>query len=179
MDAADPAIVTPALLVAGWVAHALSWSRAASRVGRRAARPAEWPREVVLRGLIGMLLVAAFVAPPGSSAPDHPFASAFLLLFVAGHFLAVWARRELGDAWGIGTTPRSSDTAIRSGPYRRVSHPIYLGTFVALASQFVLLRNLPSALLLVGAALVIPVKIRAENRIIGRLHRLDRGDRVP
>lgn len=161
--------VVKLLLAVGWTAHALSWGHAVARLGRRAARRSEWPREAALRALIVGLLVAALLVPTGPGAPaDLPSVAALVALFLGGQLLAMWGRRELGVAWGIGVTPTGSEPVVRSGPYRFLAHPIYLGTFLALLAQFLLLRSPPGLLLLGGAAIVIPWKIRAENRVLRR-----------
>jgi protein-S-isoprenylcysteine O-methyltransferase Ste14 len=51
---------------------------------------------------------------------------------VAGLWLAVWARRNLGGNWSGTVTLKEGHELIRSGPYRRIRHPIYTGILLGL-----------------------------------------------
>lgn len=50
---------------------------------------------------------------------------------VAGLLFAVWARRKLGGNWSAMVTLKEGHELIRSGPYRRIRHPIYSGILLA------------------------------------------------
>lgn len=50
---------------------------------------------------------------------------------LAGLLLAVWARRSLGGNWSAMVTLKEGHELIRSGPYRRIRHPIYSGILLA------------------------------------------------
>jgi protein-S-isoprenylcysteine O-methyltransferase Ste14 len=50
---------------------------------------------------------------------------------MAGLLLAVWARRSLGRNWSAMVTLKEGHELIRSGPYRRIRHPIYTGILLA------------------------------------------------
>ncbi|MGH7447122.1 MAG: isoprenylcysteine carboxylmethyltransferase family protein, partial [Longimicrobiales bacterium] len=77
-------------------------------------------------------------------------------------------------AWSIGTRPRPGVARQRSGLYALLRHPIYGGVLIALVMQLVLLQNLASLALLLGAAVIVPVKIMAEERWLAA----DAGDRA-
>lgn len=51
----------------------------------------------------------------------------------AGIALAIWARWHLGQNWSATVTLKEGHELIRTGPYRRIRHPIYTGMLVALA----------------------------------------------
>ena len=158
------------LIVAGWAAQAINWVWALVRRGRRAAAPTEWTPELLLRAGVVMLVVWAVLGPHGGGA-RVPLGDLGALLwgvaYLAGHAVAILGRRRLAGAWGIGTRPRADlDARVRSGIYRLVSHPIYLGISVALIAQLALLQNLPAFLLVVGAAVVNPWKIARERRLL-------------
>src|ERR1044071_1070135 len=53
------------------------------------------------------------------------------LLLVLGIGLAVWARFHLGSYWSGTITLKEGHRVIRTGPYRLVRHPIYVGLWVA------------------------------------------------
>lgn len=50
-----------------------------------------------------------------------------LVVQVAGLGFSVWARRVLGRNWSGTVTVKDGHELIRTGPYRRVRHPIYTG----------------------------------------------------
>jgi protein-S-isoprenylcysteine O-methyltransferase Ste14 len=51
----------------------------------------------------------------------------------AGVGFAIWARWHLGANWSAIVSIREQHELIRSGPYRRVRHPIYTGMLLAMA----------------------------------------------
>ncbi|HUD11814.1 MAG TPA: isoprenylcysteine carboxylmethyltransferase family protein [Candidatus Saccharimonadia bacterium] len=55
-----------------------------------------------------------------------------LVLFVAGLFLAVWARINIGKNWGMPMSEKQEPELVTSGPYRFVRHPIYTGVLSAM-----------------------------------------------
>jgi protein-S-isoprenylcysteine O-methyltransferase Ste14 len=64
--------------------------------------------------------------PPGPAAPV-----AGLVLLAAGLAFAIWARRHLGRNWSASVVVKEDHALIRTGPYRRVRHPIYTGMLLA------------------------------------------------
>jgi protein-S-isoprenylcysteine O-methyltransferase Ste14 len=160
------AIVT-AVLAAGWLAQAAAWLVALRSAGRRAAARREWPREVLIRA--GMLaLVVWALAAPRHPLPAVALAALALLVFAAAHAEAIVARRQLGEGWGIGVDPRPGTEPVRRGLYSFLAHPIYYGMSFAALAQYILLRNLPSLLLLGGTAAVAGVKGWQEGRRLRR-----------
>ncbi|HET9553018.1 MAG TPA: isoprenylcysteine carboxylmethyltransferase family protein [Anaeromyxobacteraceae bacterium] len=151
------------LLASGWLVQGAGFAAALARQGRRAAEPAEWPRELLLRLGMAGLVVWALLDPAEPVFPVPPLAAALLAgLFAAGQLLATWARATLGASWGVGVAPRGPP--VRRGPYRLVPHPIYAGNLAALLSQAALLQVAPALALAGAALLVIPVKARLEAR---------------
>lgn len=51
---------------------------------------------------------------------------------LAGVFLAIWARRHIGQYWSGTVTLKVDHKLVQSGPYAYVRHPIYSGLFLAL-----------------------------------------------
>lgn len=66
--------------------------------------------------------------------------SAGLALELFGLFLAIWARRHLGRNWSGEITIKVEHELIRSGPYRRLRHPIYTG-FLAMYAGILLVTG--------------------------------------
>jgi len=53
--------------------------------------------------------------------------AAGLAVEFSGLFLAIWARRALGRNWSGEISIKMEHQLIRSGPYKRLRHPIYTG----------------------------------------------------
>jgi protein-S-isoprenylcysteine O-methyltransferase Ste14 len=131
-------LVTPGEAIRwGWIAFWLYWLAAAfglkktkqseSWLGRLsytlplfgASALLAWP--AAHRGWLGVRFV------PFNAAMEWIGAAAT----VAGLLLAVWARRSLGANWSAMVTLKEGHELIRSGPYRRIRHPIYTGILLA------------------------------------------------
>lgn len=52
---------------------------------------------------------------------------------LAGVGVAIWARWHLGANWSGMVTLKEGHELIRTGPYRRIRHPIYTGILLAMA----------------------------------------------
>jgi protein-S-isoprenylcysteine O-methyltransferase Ste14 len=55
------------------------------------------------------------------------------ILIIAGASLAIWARRHLGQNWGMPMSEKADSELVTSGPYHYIRHPIYSGVLLALA----------------------------------------------
>lgn len=84
----------------------------------------------------------------------------------AGFALAIWARRHLGQNWSDKVALKVDHQLIRSGPYRRVRHPIYTGVLLAVAGTALAIGEWRGllALLLQGTSYLI--KAKREERIL-------------
>lgn len=60
-------------------------------------------------------------------------------LTAAGVAFAIWARWHLGANWSAIVSIREEHELIRTGPYRRVRHPIYTGMLLAMAGTALVL----------------------------------------
>lgn len=69
-----------------------------------------------------------------------------VVITVAGVGLAIWARRMLGGNWSGTVTLKENHELIRSGPYKRIRHPIYTGILLALLGTAVTLNYLAGLL---------------------------------
>ncbi len=54
-----------------------------------------------------------------------------LLVTAIGIAFAIWARAHLGANWSAAVSIRAGHELIRTGPYRRIRHPIYTGMILA------------------------------------------------
>jgi len=55
-----------------------------------------------------------------------------VVLCAVGIAYAVWARRHIGQNWGMPMSMKEQPQLVRSGPYSRTRHPIYTGVLIAL-----------------------------------------------
>jgi protein-S-isoprenylcysteine O-methyltransferase Ste14 len=124
-------------IAAIWLAWLVYWWRSARDVKPTSRQEPARDRLIYRVPLIlGMLCLAApgwmprvlhrrFV-PPGA-----PAQVAGLVLLAAGLGYAVWARRHLGRNWSAAVVVKEDHALVRTGPYRRVRHPIYSGMLLA------------------------------------------------
>ncbi len=124
--------------------------------------PGHYPAIVAVHGL---WLLTLWVM--GSHAFVH---LGWLALFCVLQALRVWVIATLGPRWTTRIIIPPGEALVRAGPYRWISHPNY----VVVASEIVVLPlafGLPvvAAVFAVLNAAVLTVRIRAENRALGKL----------
>lgn len=152
--------------IAGWIAFTSYWGAAARNSGAaKTSESAESRRVHEL--LVNIALLLLFVPIPGLRQPFLPQSlarvAAGLILQAAFFALAIWARRHLGSNWSGRIEIKQDHKLVRSGPYRRLRHPIYtamLGMYVGTAV------TVNQAHALIGVAIVMLAywrKIRMEE----------------
>ncbi len=87
---------------------------------------------------------------------------------VAGLLLAVWARRNLGGNWSAMVTLKEGHELIRSGPYRRIRHPIYTGILLAFFGTAIGIGRVAGLLALAIVWLSFWVKARREESFLAQ-----------
>jgi protein-S-isoprenylcysteine O-methyltransferase Ste14 len=113
----------------GWVLFSLYWEIAAKNAAesKSAESPASRAVHVTLANL-ALLFAIAPIHGLGRFLPVSPLImTAGLLVEASGLLLAIWARRHLGRNWSGEITIKVEHELIRSGPYKRLRHPIYTG----------------------------------------------------
>jgi methyltransferase len=102
-------------------------------------------------------------------APGKPIQLPFLALFVLIELGRVWVLRTLGRRWTTRIIVVPGEKLVASGPYRFINHPNYL-VVAAEVAVLPLVFGLWQVALLFSAlnAAVLAVRIRAENRALGR-----------
>jgi len=149
-----------------WIGFGLYWRVAAKRSSEaRTAESAASRRVHVILLDGGQLLL--FISVPGlrqSILPQTPaWIAAGLALLAASIALAIWARRHLGTNWSGRIETKVDHQLIRTGPYRKLRHPIYTGV-IGMCLGVVLIDGHTHAL--VGTALVVIAywrKVRKEE----------------
>ena len=105
-------------------------------------------------------------------APGRPVHAFWLTLFVLLQVARVWTLSTLGRRWTMRIIVLQDEPLVRSGPYRFVDHPNYwiaAGELASLPLAFGLWR-MALAFSLLNAA-VLAIRIREENRALGRAQR--------
>jgi protein-S-isoprenylcysteine O-methyltransferase Ste14 len=123
----------------GWVVFSLYWEAAARKAS--AAKSAESRSS---RGVHVFLTNAALVLellPIRGLSRFLPIASPIMAAGLAveamGLWLAIAARRHLGSNWSGEISIKVDHRLIRSGPYKRLRHPIYTGLLTMYAGTAV------------------------------------------
>jgi protein-S-isoprenylcysteine O-methyltransferase Ste14 len=81
----------------------------------------------------------------------------------AGLGFNIWARLHLGRNWSGAVTVKEDHELVRTGPYRRIRHPIYTGIILALVGTAVTLGERRGLLALVVVTLALIRKLRLEE----------------
>ena len=114
-------------------------------------------------------LHASWLATLWWFAPGRPIALPFLILFGLAELGRVWVLRTLGPRWSTRIIVVPGESLVARGPYRFVDHPNYLVVIGEIA-LLPLVFGLWQVALLFSAlnAAILAVRIRAENRALGR-----------
>lgn len=103
------------------------------------------------------------------AAPGRPIDGFWLAIFVMLQVARIWIIATLGERWTTRIIVLPGEALVRRGPYRWVDHPNYLvvaGEMAVLPLVFGL-WGLAILFTLLNAA-VLSIRIRAENRALGR-----------
>jgi protein-S-isoprenylcysteine O-methyltransferase Ste14 len=89
-------------------------------------------------------------------------------MFVAtmGVAFAIWARGHLGSNWSARVSIRADHELIRTGPYRRIRHPIYTGMILATIGTAGVIGEVRGVLAVLITCAAFSVKARREERFL-------------
>ena len=115
--------------IAGWAVFGVYWDAAAKNAAKARSSESRSSRAVhVVLANVALLLEIAPVHGFGRFLPASPLLmAAGIAVEACGLALAIWARRHLGSKWSGEISIKVAHQLIRSGPYRRLRHPIYTG----------------------------------------------------
>jgi protein-S-isoprenylcysteine O-methyltransferase Ste14 len=85
------------------------------------------------------------------------------VLVAAGLAFSAWARRHLGRNWSAHVVVKEGHSLIRTGPYRRIRHPIYTGILLGFLGTAVAIGELRGFLAFVLATVSFARKSRLEE----------------
>lgn len=158
------------LIGALWMAWAVYWFVAARSVkaDRRQESAASRAGHIVPLGIAAALLWLPTL--PGGflcgrfmpNAPATFYVGVAVLAFGLG--FSVWARRVLGRNWSGIVTVKQDHELVRSGPYRRVRHPIYTGLLIAFAGSAIARGEWRGILAVLIVLAALWRKLRLEER---------------
>jgi len=150
-----------------WIVFIGYWSVAAQDVAAtKSSEPMESRR--LHQRLLNVAFILLLIPIPGLTGRFLPTARYWvgigLVVQALSLLFAIWARRHLGRNWSGAITEAEDHQLVRTGPYRRIRHPIYsamLGMFVGTALVWGQLHALIAVLILAAA---YSRKIRLEEQ---------------
>jgi methyltransferase len=115
-------------------------------------------------------LHATWLAALWWGAPGRPISIPFLVLFAILQSGRFWVIHSLGERWTTRIIVKPGAPLVRRGPYRFVNHPNYMIVTAEIAVLPLVFGLWQIALLFtVLNALILRVRIRAENRALASL----------
>ncbi len=161
------------LVAIAWGVFFLFWILAAARNRQSVRRSEPFSSRfvnIILYGITAVLLLYDWRIAAALSVrfiPDHLLVSCTgFTLQAAGLGFALWAQMHLGRNWSAQVTLAEDHRLIRSGPYRIVRNPMYLGILAGMFGTAVVIGE-PRAFLAAAAVLAALLwKIRAEEEML-------------
>lgn len=135
-----------------------AWSRLSYALPTIAAFWAMFTERITL----GWLRLAVFPAAPAIEILG-------IVLTAAGIGFAIWARASIGSNWSASVTVKVGHQLVRTGPYRRVRHPIYSGMTLAMLGTALERRELRGLLAVVLLYVGFKIKSRIEERTMSKV----------
>jgi protein-S-isoprenylcysteine O-methyltransferase Ste14 len=170
-------LIAHRIVVVSWLVIFVYWMITAA-TAKRSARGGGLRRGAIVRLLSLVTVFFAWRTPPvyrflilfrsrlvwtGSALG----AACGVVLCIAGIAFALWARRTMGNNWGMPMTLKEKPELVTSGPYALVRHPIYSGILIAMIGT-VLIEGvfwfIPTVVFLV----YFIVGAKTEERLMGK-----------
>jgi protein-S-isoprenylcysteine O-methyltransferase Ste14 len=158
-------VLVDLLLAAAWILLVGDLLRSAARVHVSAAR------RLVGVLLLGIMLVAGWVLEDatGGRLAWHPVVAALgVVVTWLGLALHAWARWTLARGWSPIVSPPAEAPLVEAGPYAHLRHPLYAAILLAGAGTLVAHPSRATLSAMIGFAVGIALKRRAEDRALER-----------
>jgi methyltransferase len=124
-----------------------------------------YPAAFLVMGAEGLWRAASDTTATAGAGPS--WAASGVLLFVASKALKYWAIHALGRRWSFKVIIEPGRPLVRSGPYRYVSHPNYIGVVGELAGTAMMVgARLSGPIMLALFGVVLWGRIRFEERAL-------------
>jgi protein-S-isoprenylcysteine O-methyltransferase Ste14 len=162
-------VAIPAMWI-GWVVYWL--------VAARDTKRTRWRQPIGADALHGIPLVlctvlwlsprwqpAVLTAPIWPRGPTLSLAATAIVAIGLGY--AVWARVHLGRNWSSKVVVKEDHALVRTGPYRRVRHPIYTGLLLALLGSAIAVAEWRGFLAFALALVAVLFRVQAEEARMG------------
>ena len=155
-----------------WIVFLAYWFLSAQRLKAVKKREPPWERamQVISLGIAYLLLFSDFFRIPDLYRRvlpvTIPFQTLGLTLSFLGIAFAIWARRHLGENWSATVTLKKDHELIRSGPYRRIRHPIYTGMLLSMFGTAMIRAEVCGFIALAIALIAFYFKARKEERYL-------------
>lgn len=152
-----------------WMAWLAIWLLAALRVKRTQQRESVSSRlPYVVLNLAAFWLMFFDVPQPWLHtrlfSPNLWTNSLGIALTALGLAFALWARVYLGTNWSGAVTVKVGHKLVRTGPYRWVRHPIYLGMILGMLGTALVRHQLRGAIAVVLAYVGFKLKSKIEEQ---------------
>ncbi|MGA2136316.1 MAG: isoprenylcysteine carboxylmethyltransferase family protein [Bryobacteraceae bacterium] len=149
----------------GWVAFSFYWDSAAKKAAPDRSAESTASRGVhVFLANASLILILAPIRGLGRLLPANPSVmTAGVAVVAIGLFLAIWARRCLGQNWSGRITIKVDHQLIRFGPYKLLRHPIYTGILAMYAGGALVMGEWLALIGLAMAVFAYGRKIRLEE----------------
>ena len=156
--------------IALWIVFTLYWGAAARTESAVRSAESGSSRSFHLLLLNGSMLLI-YISLPGLGGrfiPDTPIVHTIGIAIQATFVgFAVWARRNLGRNWSGDVTVKVDHELVRTGPYRRIHHPIYTAMFGMYAGAAIAVGEVHSLVALGILMLAYARKIGLEETALG------------
>jgi len=148
-----------------WAVFSIYWDRAAKGAGATKSSESRASRALhVFLTNAALLLVLAPIHGLGRFLPaSFAVMTAGLVVEALGLALAIWSQRHLGRNWSGEISIKVDHQLIRSGPYRRVRHPIYTGLLAMYVGSALVTGEWLALIGLAAVTLAYGRKIRLEE----------------
>lgn len=169
-----PLFVTAVIFGLMWAEARVSWAHERRLLEAGAVAPpgdVYWAMAILYPvAFLAMGLEGAWRAagPAVSASGGGPaWAASGVVLFVASKALKYWAIRSLGHRWSFRVFVLPGAPLVRTGPYRYVAHPNYIGVVGELVGAAMMVgAKVSGPIVIVAFGAVLWARLRFETRVL-------------
>ncbi|MGE5403433.1 MAG: methyltransferase family protein [Candidatus Saccharibacteria bacterium] len=159
------------LILFMWIAFWIYWLIAARHSKKTAYRQYSWFKPILLVSIVIIFINVYFrkhsVYLMANVFRSNIYTSIFgSMMCAAGFWIAISARRILGQNWSGLVALKEGHELIQRGPYSIVRHPIYSGVLLALLGTAIVIDRLIVIIILPILLIGFWFKLRAEEELL-------------